>query len=489
MDDTQQYKSRLKGFGGSETPSEKLRVMPHSIEAEQAILGAVLRDHRVLPEALELISTAESFYSTKHQSIYQAFLNLFEKSEPMDVTTVADELERLGSLKNIGGSVYLIELVEGIATTANATYYADIVAKKAASRLLIDVSTEIVRRCHMQDMAVEELLDFAENRVFAISESRLKKGFSSMADLVPHTFKEIEDFQEADGGVSGLKSGFDTIDEKTGGFHAGEFIVIAGRPSMGKSAIAMNIAENIAMNGVGVGVFSLEMSKEALALRMICGRARISQHRLRSDKLRESEWARLGTAGGALHDVGIYIDDSGTLSALEMRAKARRLKSQHDIGMIVIDYMQMMSGPTRSENRQQEMSQISRSMKGLAKELKIPVIACSQLSRMVEQRSGGDKRPQLSDLRESGAIEQDADLVMFVYREEYYVRHDDPRFPEVEGQAEIIIAKQRNGPTGTCKLSFVKDYVRFENAAPSYRLPDEAPPAEMPPDAGDFAPF
>ncbi len=488
MDDTRQQGSRFKGFGVSDTPQEKLRTLPHSLEAEQAILGAILRDHRVLPEAMELISSAESFYSTKHQSIFQAFLNLFQKSEPTDVTTVTDELERMGALKNVGGSVYLIELVEGIATTANAFYYADIVAKKAASRMLIDVSTEIVRRCHSQDMAVEELLDYAENRVFAISEARLKKGFASMSELVPHTFRDIEMFQDSEGGLTGIKSGFEAIDEKTGGFHPGEFIVVAGRPSMGKSAFALNIAENIALAGTGVGVFSLEMSKESLALRMICGRARISQHRLRSHKLRDTDWSKLGNAAGPLHEAPIFIDDTGTMTALEMRAKARRLKSQHDIGMIIIDYMQMMSGGGRSENRQQEMSQISRSMKGLAKELGIPVIACSQLSRMVEQR-GSDKRPQLSDLRESGAIEQDADVVMFVYREEYYVRHDDPRYPEVEGQADIIIAKQRNGPTGTCKLSFVKDYVRFENAAPSYRLPDEVPPAEMPPDSGDYAPF
>jgi replicative DNA helicase len=488
MDDTRQHTSRFKGFGVSDTPAEKLRVLPHSLEAEQAILGAILRDQRVLPEAMELISRPENFYSTKHQSIFQAFLNLFQKSEPVDVTTVTDELERLGALKNVGGSVYLIELVEGIATTANAFYYADIVAKKAASRMLIDVSTEIVRRCHTQDMEVEELLDYAESKVFSISESRLKKGFASMADLVPHTFKEIELFQESDGGLSGLKSGFDSVDEKTGGFHPGEFIVIAGRPSMGKSAFALNIAETVAMSGVGVGVFSLEMSKESLALRMICGRARISQHRLRSHKLRDADWSKLGNAAGPLHDAPIYIDDTGTMTALEMRAKARRLKSQRDVGLIVIDYMQMMSGPARSENRQQEMSQISRSMKGLAKELNIPVIACSQLSRMVEQR-GSDKRPQLSDLRESGAIEQDADVVMFVYREEYYVRHDDPRYAEIEGQADIIIAKQRNGPTGNCKLSFVKDYVRFENAAPSYRMPDEVPSADMPPDPGEYSPF
>ncbi|HSG98951.1 MAG TPA: DnaB-like helicase C-terminal domain-containing protein, partial [candidate division Zixibacteria bacterium] len=258
---------------------------------------------------------------------------------------------------------------------------------------------------------------------------------------------------------------------------------------MGKSALALNIAENIATRDkIGVGVFSLEMSKESLALRLLCGRGRISQHKLRTGKLHDSEWQRLVQAAGPLNEAPIFIDDTATMTALEMRAKARRLKAQHDIGLIIIDYMQMMHGSHRAENRQQEMSMISRSLKGLAKELNIPVIACSQLSRMVEQR-GADKRPQLSDLRESGAIEQDADVVMFVYREEYYVRRDDARYPEVEGKAEAIIAKQRNGPTGVCRLMFHKDHVRFENAAPQYRAPEEYGPADLGAGDDDVAPF
>lgn len=469
----------------SAKPSGASRGLPHSLEAEQATLGAVLRDFRVLAEILETIGSEESFYSVKHQNIYRACVTLFQKSEPGDVTTVAEELSRLGELEQAGGRVYLIELVESVATTANVMYYADIVAKKSALRKMIDVSTEIVRLCHSQEMEVEELLDHAESNVFSISESRMKKGFARLDELLPHTFQQMEEFQETEGGIAGVKTGYDPIDELTAGLHPADFVVIAGRPSMGKSALAVNMAENIAVNqGIGVGIFSLEMSKESLALRMLCGRAKISQHLLRTGKLRDSDWQRLGQAAGPLNEAPIFIDDTATMTTLEMRAKARRLKAQHDIGLIIIDYMQMMSGSQRVENRQQEMTMISRGMKGLAKELGIPVIALSQLSRMVEQR-GADKRPQLSDLRESGAIEQDADVVMFVYREEYYTRHDDPKFPEVEGKAEVIISKQRNGPTGICPLMFHKNYVRFENPAPQYRAPEEYGPADM---AGDDDP-
>ncbi|MFQ5606666.1 MAG: replicative DNA helicase [Candidatus Zixiibacteriota bacterium] len=445
--------------------ADVLLSMPHSLDAEQATLGAIMRDFRALPEVLEIIPGAERFYSVKHQRIYSACMSLFQKTEPGDPTTVAEELNRQGVLEQAGGRVYLFELVENVATTANVSYYAEIVAKKAALRSMIDVSTEIVRRCHAQEMEVEELLDHAEQEVFSISESRMKKGFSSLDELLPHTFQQMEKFQETEGGIAGLKVGYDSIDEMTGGLHPGEFVVIAGRPSMGKSALALNIAENIAVeNKLGVGLFSLEMSKESLALRMLCGRAHISQHLLRTGRMRDSDWQRLAQAAGPLSGAPIFIDDSGTMTPLEMRAKARRLKSKHKIGLLVIDYMQMMHGTGRPENRQQEMSMISRGMKALAKELEIPVIACSQLSRQVEQR-GSDRRPQLSDLRESGAIEQDADVVMFVYREEYYTRHDDPKFPAVEGKAEAIVAKQRNGPTDTVHVAFIREYMRFENLA------------------------
>ncbi len=288
---------------------------------------------------------------------------------------------------------------------------------------------------------------------------------------MPGTFNDIEDLQSDNSSLLGVKTGYDELDDMTNGLHDGDLIIVAGRPSMGKSSLVMNMAEHIAIeHKKPVGVFSLEMSKEALALRLLCGRARISQQKLRAGKLRDDEWPRLTSAGGVLADAPIFIDDTPDLGAFEMLAKARRLKAQHNLGLVIVDYIQMMQMSGRHENRQQEMSAISRSMKILAKELNVPVIACSQLSRNVESRP--DKRPMLSDLRESGAIEQDADIVMFVYREEHYMAHiekSDPKFLEVEGKAEIIVAKQRNGPTGNIKLAFVKDFARFENLAPGYR--------------------
>ncbi|MCH9031393.1 MAG: replicative DNA helicase [candidate division Zixibacteria bacterium] len=452
------------------------RGAPFSMEAEQGTIGAAIKDTRVMAELIEILPEAEQFYSLKHQRIYSALLRMFERSQPADITTLSEELDTAGDLEGIGGRSYLIDLVEAVATTANASYYAEIVSKKDALRNMIDVSTEIVKICQAEEMDVNELLDYAEQKVFAISESRMRKGFIRLDTLLPHTFKQMEEFQESEGGLAGMKSGFEALDNLTAGLHKGEFVVIAGRPSMGKSALALNIAENVAINEkVAVGFFSIEMSKESLAMRMLCGRAKVSQHKLRAQKLSDSEWQKLAVAGGPLSEAPIYIDDSGSLSALEMRAKARRLKAQHNVGLIVVDYLQMMHGHGRPENRQQEMSLISRSMKELAKELDLPVIACSQLSRQVEQR-GGEKRPQLSDLRESGAIEQDADVVIFVYREEYYLRHldpHDPKYMESENQAEIIVAKQRNGPTGIARMLFLKEYIRFENQAPGFRAAGE----------------
>ncbi|MCH7879260.1 MAG: replicative DNA helicase, partial [candidate division Zixibacteria bacterium] len=446
------FKGKTSSRGPFEIPSDVLP--PYSLEAEQATLGAVLKDFNVLNYVIDSIPKSEFFFSTNHQAIYGACLHFFLRSEPFDITIVAERLSQTNELERVGGRHYLVELVEGIATTANVGSYAKIVKDKYSLRTLMFACNYLIRECYSQELPVDDVLEEAEKRIFAISDMRMTIEFSSLESLLPHTFKQMEKFQETEGGIAGLKVGYDSIDEMTGGLHPGEFIVIAGRPSMGKSALAMNIAENVAVTTKkAVGVFSLEMSKEALALRVLCGKARISQHLLRTGKMRDSDWQRLAQAAGPLSDSPIFIDDSGTMTPLEMRAKARRLKSKHDISLLIIDYMQMMHGTGRPENRQQEMSVISRSMKALAKELAIPVIACSQLSRQVEQR-GTDRRPQLSDLRESGAIEQDADVVMFVYRQEYYTHHDDPKFPEVEGKAEIIIAKQRNGPIGTCHLTF-----------------------------------
>ena len=451
---------------------------PQSLDAEQAVLGAILKDVEALQEVLEIIQLESVFYSPKHQLIYSAILGLFDRSEPVDITTVANALLKDGNLERIGGRLYLLQLVENVASTAHAKSYAEIILEKSLLRRLIDTSNEIVRSCYALEKPIGDLLDQAEANIFLLSQRRLHQGFTPLGELIPSTFEQIEDLQSPDSTLVGVKSGFAGIDEMTNGMHRGQFIVIAGRPSMGKTALALNIAEQIAVNNnIGVGVFSVEMSKEQLALRLLCSRAGVSEQKLRSRKIRKEEWTRLSTRGGVLARAPIFIDDSPSLTPLEMRAKARRLRSQHNVGLIVIDYIQLMGAAGRFENRQQEIAHISRSMKALAKELDIPVIACSQLSRQVEQR-GGDKKPQLSDLRESGAIEQDADVVMFIYRAEHYLAAEDresERFKAVEGKAEVIIAKQRNGPTGVVHLAFLKEFARFENLA--YH------PAELPHDA------
>ncbi len=454
---------------------------PQSIDAEQQLIGAILKDPEAISAVIEIIDAEDHFYVSRHRMIFRAILGLYEKNNPCDITTVADELAKMDQLEKIGGRLYLVDLVSGVVSTSNVVSYANIILEKSVLRRLINVSNGIVKECYELEGEVTEILDNAEHNIFSISESRLRKGFTPLAQLLPKTFEQIEDFQETKGGLVGIKTGYNELDALTAGMHNGDFIVIAGRPSMGKTAFALNIAEQVAVEEkIPVGIFSIEMSKEQVALRFLCGRARISQHLLRTDRLRDSQWQKLTHAFQPLSEAPIFVDDSATLSTLEMRAKARRLKSQHNVGLLIVDYIQMIHSATRTENRQQEIAMISRSLKTLAKELNIPVIACSQLSRMVEIR-GGDKRPQLSDLRESGAIEQDSDVVMFIYRPEFYLSHlerEDPKRMEVEGKAEIIVSKQRNGPTGTVELAFVKDIVRFENLSyqPYMAGEEEAPP-------------
>ena len=439
---------------------------PQSVDAEQAVLGSILKDQDALNSIIDYFNSETYFYYPKHKIIFRAILRLYEKNDPCDITTVAEELTRMDQLDKVGGRLYLVDLIDGVASTANVKSYADIIIEKSVLRNLINISNDITKSCYDQDDEVGNLLDQAEQKIFSIAESRLRKGFTRLSELLPQSFEQLEDYQNTKGGLVGIPTGFTELDSLTAGLHNGNFVVVAGRPSMGKTALALNIAEHVALEEKKpVGIFSIEMSQEQLVMRLLCGRARLSQHLLRTGRLRDSEWVKLTHASGPLSEADIYIDDSAFLSTLEMRAKARRLKSQHDIGLLIIDYIQMMTSPGRVDNRQQEMAMISRSIKGLAKELEIPVLAVSQLSRMVETR-GGDKRPQLSDLRESGAIEQDADVVMFVFRPEFYLSHlphDDPKFMEVEGKAEIIVSKQRNGPTGKVGLTFVKDYVRFED--------------------------
>ncbi|RME20459.1 MAG: replicative DNA helicase, partial [Candidatus Zixiibacteriota bacterium] len=380
---------------------------PQSIAAEQDVLGAVLKDQEAIHQVVEILTSASHFYAPKHQMIYSAILELYEKSEPCDITTVSEVLRAHNQLEKTGGRVYLVELVEAVVSTANVEHHARIVLEKSILRRLIQTSNEIVHSCYAGTMEVDDLLDQAEVNIFDISESRLRTGFVQVKELLPATYEQIENFQSAEGGLVGLKTGYTDLDTMTHGLHPGDLVIVAGRPSMGKTSFAMNIAENIATaprGPKGVGIFSIEMSKEQLALRMLCSRSKVSQHKLRSGKLRDEEWGKLTRFGSVLSEAPIFIDDSPSLSALEVRAKARRLKAQHDIGLIVVDYIQLMHAGGRLENRQQEIALISRGLKAMAKELSLPVIAISQLSRQVEQR-GGEKRPQLSDLRESGAIE------------------------------------------------------------------------------------
>jgi len=460
---------------------------PQSLDAEQAVLGSILKDALAINQAIEILDNETLFYFPKHQIIYHAMLDLYERSEPCDITTVSNALLKGDKLDKIGGRVYLVDLAETVATTANIAVHASIVLEKAVLRRLIQTSNEIVKSCYSLQQPVEDLLDLAEQNIFDISESRLRKGFTSIKELIPSTFEDIENLQSPDSSLVGIKTGFEQVDVMTNGLHKGDFVIVAGRPSMGKSAFAINIAEHVGVElKKGVGLFSLEMSQDQLALRILCGRAKISQQRLRARKLRTEEWQKLSFAGGPLSEAPIFIDDSATLSSLEIRAKARRLKAQHDVALIIVDYIQMVHGSGRFENRQQEMASISRNLKALAKELEVPVVACSQLSRQVEQR-GGEKRPQLSDLRESGAIEQDSDVVMFIYRPEHYYSYlekNDPKYIEVEGKAEIIVAKQRNGPTGVVHLAFLKEFARFENmAGPGHR---EVPAGIEPAEGGDI---
>jgi replicative DNA helicase len=438
------------------------KIPPQSIEVEQAVLGAMLLDKEAIGKAVEIIDK-DSFYRDDHQKIFSAIVDLYDKNQPVDIITVSDELTKRKELDNLGGRVYLLELTEKIATTANIEYHANIILEKATLRKLIGTSTQIVSQCYDATLEVDDLLDRAEQEIFNISEKRIKEGFVSIGDLLPHTFEAIEEYQKKGGMVTGLSSSFIELDTLTGGLQNSDLIVVASRPSMGKTAFCLSTAEHVAIEErVPVGIFSLEMTKSQLAQRMLCSRARFSTHKMRTGRISDHEYSNLAVAVGPLAESKIFIDDTPNIGILQMRAKARRLKAQHNVGLVIVDYLQLMQGPKRAESRQQEISMISRSLKGLAKELNVPVIAVSQLSRKVEDR-GGDKRPMLADLRESGAIEQDADVVIFVYRPEFYGIEKFKDQAPTEGVAEIIVSKHRNGPTGNLRLTFIKDYARFEN--------------------------
>ena len=444
-------------------PSKKVpnrvdRVPPQDIDAEMAVLGSMFLDLDAVGKAIEILDE-NCFYKTAHKEIFLAAVELYDQREPIDVITMADILNKKKKLEAVGGNYYLIQLSEKVPSAANVEYYAKIVLEKALLRQLINVNTDIIQRAFDHEGDVYSLLDSAEKDIFVLSEKKLKRGFIPIYPTMHDTFELIQSFHGRAGGITGVPSGFTELDKLTSGFQKSDLIIVAGRPSMGNTALCLNIARNAAVDHkIPVGIFSLEMASHQLALRMLCAEARVDAHRVRTGTLPKDEWPKLSMTVGNLAEAPIHIDDTAALGILEIKAKARRLKYEKDIGMLIIDYMQLVHGPSNIESRQQEISMISQSLKALAKELDIPVIALSQLSRAVESR-GGDRKPMLSDLRESGAIEQDADVVIFIYRAERYGQTEE------EGMAEIIIGKQRNGPVGSVKLAFVKEYALFANLA------------------------
>ncbi len=438
------------------------RVPPQSLEAETAVLGAALLDREAMSKILEILEES-AFYRQAHREIFKAMVDLYLRNEAVDLVTLGDALRRSGQFERVGGLEYLESLVESVPTSGNVEYHARIVLEKSTLRKLIESATEIVGRSFGETDRADEVLDKAEQLIFKISESRLRQTFVPIRNILKHSFELIEDLYASKRHLTGVPSGFPDLDEKTSGFQPADLVIVAGRPSMGKTAFCLNVAQHVAIEEkVPVGIFSLEMSKEQLVQRMLCSEARVDSHRLRTGYLSDAEWPKLTTAAGLLSEAQIYVDDSPAISMLEMRAKARRLKADAGVGIIMVDYLQLISGSGSVESRQQEISAISRSLKALAKEISVPVIALSQLSRAVEARGGKQQhRPVLSDLRESGAIEQDADVVLFIYRPEVY-----EKTPENMGVAEVIIGKQRNGPTGTVKMAFIDQYTRFEPLSP-----------------------
>ncbi len=434
------------------------RTPPQNIEAEIAVLGSILLDKSLIDVAGEKLKP-EYFYRKEHQLIFKAILGLHSEDKPVDLISLTDWLKKKGELEKIGGASFLSSLISTIPTPANIEHYASIVREKAVLRELIDASNDITSRCYAEKEDGLKVLDKAEQRIFAIAQERISSDFVCIKDLI--SMEQLDEFAKKKEHITGLPTDFEKLDEQTSGLHPSELIIIAGRPSMGKTSFALNIVRNVAVGEKKpVAIFSLEMSKEQLVERLLCTEAKIDSHKLRTGYLAEEYWPKLSIGAGVLSDAPIFIDDSSTLNAWELRAKARRLKMKQNIALIVLDYIQLMSAVTATENRQQEIANISRALKSLARELKIPIIAVSQLSRRVEERE--DNRPRLSDLRESGALEQDADVVMLLLREEYY----NPDNEEVKGEAELNIAKQRNGPVGPIKLAFLKECTRFEDLSP-----------------------
>lgn len=434
------------------------RLPPQNLDAEQAALGSMLLEEDAIVHAVELLEEG-AFYKDAHRKIFGVLLALYRANVPVDLVTVTEELKKRDLLEDIGGPAYLATLTSLVPTAANAVYYCRIVKQKAMLRSLIRVSTQIATECYEESVEPDLLLDRAETRIFDIASKKLKRDAVAMKDIIKSSIEMIDNLYQRKGMITGLPTGFIELDQQLAGLQSADLIVVAGRPAMGKSSFALCVAEHVALTQkAGVAIFCPEMSKENVVQRMLCSHARINAHSVRSGMLSTSDWPNLTKAAGKLSEAPIFIDDSPGISVLELRAKARRLKSRHDIHLVIIDYLQLMEESSYAENRQQEISVISRNLKALARELNVPVIAVSQLSRAPERRESF--RPRLSDLRESGAIEQDADVVLMLFREDYYNPTDENR-----GIADVIIAKQRNGPTGTVKLAFISEYTRFETLA------------------------
>ncbi len=437
---------------------ESLRVPPHHLEAEQAVLSGILIDSEAIGRVVEFINP-DDFYRDSHRKIFQAMIALYQRNEPTDTLMVSNELSSRGELEAVGGASYLSTLVDYLPSSAPIVSYSKVVKEKSVLRSLINAATEIIAKGYEGAEDVDRFLDEAEQIIFRVSEKKTRQGFYPVKEIVKDSFKAIETLYEKKELITGVATGFRDLDRMTCGLQPSDLVIIAGRPSMGKTSLAINIAEHAACEKkICVAVFSLEMSKEQLVQRMLCGLGKVDGSKLRGGFLKESDWPKLTRAAGKLSEAPFFIDDTPALSVLEMRAKARRLKREQNLGLIVVDYLQLMRGLNSNEGREREISEISRGLKALAKELSVPVIALSQLNRSVESRT--DKRPQLSDLRESGAIEQDADVIAFIYRDEVYNKGSADR-----GIAEIILGKQRNGPIGTTRLAFLHEYTRFEDLA------------------------
>jgi len=439
------------------------RVPPHDTEAEVAVLGSMLLD----PEAAGRIAAflrPEDFYRGPHGEVFGVLQEIFDENRAIDVVLLREELERKGLLEKVGGTSFISRIVSTVPSAANSEHYGKIVRATSLRRSVIQASHEIEREAYEGGLKGQELIDFAESKFFEMARQSGSADALHIREILKETFGRIDAMQSQAGSLTGVPTGFYDLDDMTSGLQPGELIVVAARPSMGKTTFCLNVAEHAAVaERTPVAVFSLEMSKDSLVRNMLCSRARVDALKLRRGMLRDDDWGRLSAASGKLGEAPIHIDDTPGLSPLQLRTKARRLRSQHNVGLIIVDYLQLMEVPHRRDsNRQAEISYISRSMKGLARELEIPIIALSQLNRGVDARE--DHRPRMSDLRESGAIEQDADVIMFLYRPAYY-EHDEQRRAELEGQTEVIVGKQRNGPTGTVPLTFLAQFMRFESAA------------------------